>query len=701
MAAAWSLTTGLLVTLSSAANATCPSGPLNETVICTNITGDISVNNCSFQQYACSNSSVLAALPDNILANLSTCYTNDTIESLDPVYLSLFLSKLDMNKTNITFGSLNSQFSSFSPGWRKFLWNGIWPQLIQNLNNSVGPLQWIPSSLQPFLVQVTPDMVTCLQQQNVTCGIFQELVKNLDLAFPKMTDVGRQVLYPALKSFLANKQNVSGSACSQNTTSSVWIQQNLGMFSQFASLGDFTALNPNFIPMDALSFLTLQQIANFSVYSNLINNSAAVGNILAAVSNISSVLDFLSSLNAAAMAKNISSLQPPLAQALLNRTFEALRANISSFNVSDWTQLFQNTLSTVLPEITPDQLNLIPPNLTCGSYQAIIKGLDSKFSKMDPVKQQADFQTFVKPYLKKQGPACSQNLTSSELINLNLKSFSQFLDYSDFLALNANFTALDVLPLLNIRQRVNFTLGANLSADQAASVAGSLQNAGDVYDFLGQLNAAFNGSMLSQPLSQALLNQTFEVLKSNFSNWNSSDWSQLFQNKLSFVLPAITPGQLILINQSISCDSYQAIVAGLNSKFPQMTPGTQKNVFKNLIQPYVKNKGPACSKNGSSSVLLNQNFGKFSVFADYSELVSGLGDKFNASDVVPSLSPPQLANFALNTTMNAQIANSIVGALQNSADVYNFLSSFNAGLASVSDNKTCTGSHSCYAKTNT
>lgn len=36
--------------------------------------------------------------------------------------------------------------------------------------------------------------------------------------------------------------------------------------------------------------------------------------------------------------------------------------------------------------------------------------------------------------------------------------------------------------------------------------------------------------------------------------------------------------------------------------------------------------------------------------------------------------------------MNPQIANSIVGALQNSTDMDNFLSSFNAALSSVSDN---------------
>ncbi|XP_077305524.1 uncharacterized protein LOC143924890 [Lithobates pipiens] len=526
-----------------------------------------------------------------------------------------------MDKTNNIFGSLNSQFSSFSPGWKKFLWNGIWSQQIQNLKNTVDPSQWIPSSLQPFLVQVTPDMMACLQQQNVTCEIYQALVKNLNLAFPNMTDVKRQELYLALKSLLVNKQKVSGSACSQNTISSMWILLNLGKFSQFASIGDFTALNPNFTALEVLPLLTLQQIANFSVALNLTNNSAAIENIVTAVYDAGSVLDFLSYLNAAAMAKNISSLQPPLAQALLSTVFEALKANISSFNISDWTQLFQNTLSTILFEIKPNQLNLISVNLTCGSYQAIVAGLNSKFPQMTPETQKDVFINLIKPYMKNKGPACPKNGSSSALFNQNFGKFSVFADYSDFVSgLGDKFNALDVLPSLTTPQLANFALNTTMNAQIANSIVGALQNSTDIYNFLSSFNAALasnNQTSVDPALSKVLLPQIFQNMQRNFSSFNSSDWAQLFQDKLTAFLPYITPNQLNTLPKNLPCDSYQTILKGLDTSSPRMSTGTKQSIYNTFIKPYLTTKDTSNAivcynqTNANSSAWLVTNMASF------------------------------------------------------------------------------------------
>lgn len=59
-----------------------------------------------------------------------------------------------------------------------------------------------------------------------------------------------------------------------------------------------------------------------------------------------------------------------MAQALLNKTFEAIKSNILIFTMN-WNQLLQDKLSLILPEITPEQLSLIPQNISCDSYQAM------------------------------------------------------------------------------------------------------------------------------------------------------------------------------------------------------------------------------------------------------------------------------------------------------------------------------------------
>ncbi|KAM5151797.1 mesothelin [Mantella aurantiaca] len=527
-------------------------------------------------------------------------------------------------------------------------------------------------------------MVTCLQQQiNMSCGIFQELVKNLDMAFPNMTITNRQDLYPTLRSFLTNQQNVSGSACSQNTNSSAWLTLNFGKFSKLGNFSDFTTLYSNFSALDVLSLLNMQQIADFSVNFNPGNNSAAIDNIMAAISNGSSVLDFLTLLNVAASSRNISSLQPLLAQALLNKTFEALKANISSFNSSNWTTLIQVNLTNILTEITPDQLTLISANLTCDSYQAIIKGLDMKFQQMTTAKQQSIFQTFEKPFLDKQGSNCSKNLNSNDLIYLNMRNFSQFFDFSYFQTLNANFSAMNVLPLLTIPQRVNFTLGANFTDVQAASLAGSLQNTSDVYSFLDQLNAAVsmrNISSLQPLLAQALLNKTFEALKANISSFNSSDWTKLFQGNLTNILTEITPGQLTLISANLTCDSYQAIIKGLDMKFQQMTAAKQQSVFQTFVKPFLDKQGSNCSKNLNSSDLVYQNMRNFSQFFDFSYFQT-LNANFSAMNVLPLLTIPQRVNFTLGANFTDVQAASLAGSLQNTSDVYSFLDQLNAAVS--------------------
>ncbi|XP_072273587.1 mesothelin [Pyxicephalus adspersus] len=617
-----------VVTSTSAANITCSSGSLNETALCANITNAISVTDqCKFpfQSFACSNSSTLTALPDDILATLSTCY-NNTVRTLDPVYVSLFLSKLDANKTNSTYGKLRSQYASLSPEWRKFLLDGIWPQLIQKVNNSADPPQWIPSSLQPFFSQSNPDIVTCLQQQNATCGVFQELVKNLDLEFPNITNNRRQELYPALKLFLSNRLKVSGSACA-NINSSMWIKENFGTFSQFANISDFTELNPNFTALSALPLLTLQQIATFSIDINLSNKSDAVASIMASISNGGSVLDFLSAVNAAAILKNQSTLQAPLSQALLNKTFEVLKSN-SSYSNLNWSQLFQENLTLVLTEITPEQLNLINQSIPCDSYQAIVASLNTKFPQMTPGTQKNVFRNFIQPYMKKNGPSCSKNDSSIALLKRNFGNFSAYADVSEIVSGLGDKFNLDVVPSLSLPQLVSFSLNTTMNVPTANSIVGTLQSPSDISNFFSIFNPAVlsNKTSVDPILSKALITKTFQIMQSNFSSFTSSNWTQLLEGQLGAVLPNINPDQLNQLPKNLSCDSYQAIVKAFDVSFSQMATETKQGVYNTFIKPYLTTKGNSNTvicynkTDVNSSAWLVNNMASFSSIANEGDL---------------------------------------------------------------------------------
>ncbi|XP_077131578.1 uncharacterized protein LOC143786174 [Ranitomeya variabilis] len=113
----------------------------------------------------------------------------------------------------------------------------------------------------------------------------------------------------------------------------------------------------------------MRQVVDFSL-DTTINSTVAAG-IVGMIQNVTDVNTFLDSLNTAGSLNNASSLSPYLSQALLTKTFQMLKQNLGSFNNSDWAQLFQNKLSLVLPEISNDQLSLIPTNISCASYQTM------------------------------------------------------------------------------------------------------------------------------------------------------------------------------------------------------------------------------------------------------------------------------------------------------------------------------------------
>ncbi|XP_069590723.1 otoancorin-like [Ranitomeya imitator] len=514
-------------------------------------------------------------------------------------------------------------------------------------------------------------MVQCLQDKNVSCQVFQELVKNLDALFPNMTDGTKEELFLAFHSFLKN--HTADSACSQTGNSSTWLLQNFGRFMRFASFSHLSELNANFKPLEALNLLTLPQIANFTLELDAAINSSAINIILGTIRNSNDMSDFLGYFNKGASLANITGLSP----ILLNRTFEVIKSN-TSFTTTDWNQLIKDKLTVVLPEITLEQLTLVPQNISCDAYHVIIESLDSSLTHMAPGKPENVYTSFIKPYMTTSGSVCAQN-SSSSFLQQNFGKFSQFADYSDFVAFNKNFSALEVLHVLTLQQVASFSLELSASSDPTTvdNIVGTLHNTADLYDFLKYINNGLslkNTSSLNSALSQALLNKTFETVKANISAFTKSDWTQLLQGNLGAMIPEISSNQLSLIPKNISCDSYQTILGILDLNFPKMNSGNQQDIYKSLIKPYLSNKGSDCSKNLSSSAILKQNLGKFSQFANYKDLEAL---NISGGEILSSLTMQQVVDFSLDTTINSTVAAGIVGMIQNVSDVNTFLDSLN------------------------
>ncbi|XP_053327418.1 uncharacterized protein LOC128501813 [Spea bombifrons] len=620
------LVIGLLV-FSSAANA-CNISAINETEACQSAGGINMMDLCkpTFNVYACAKSSELSSLPDDFLVTLSGCYNNETIMALDPAYAALLFSKLDANKAKVVVSSLNAQMAKLNPRWSSFLMTGAQSLVLKALdsNSSSNWTQPFTQSLQPLLAMANETIFKCLQSQNATCGRFQRLVRGVSLEFNNMPVSRRQELYPAIKSFLINWKNVTGSACAANVNSSVWLVENFGSFSQLGDINEFTALNANFSVVEVLPILSIPQLVKITIESDALNNSAMHGLILHTLQDKNGVYNFLVNLNAVVDAQNKTLPSPALSQALLNKTIQVFISNITTFNSTEWSQFFQNQTAFILPAITLEQLALVPPNSSCNFFQNVIKGLGSQYSNMKPDNRAHLYKSFIKPRLSKEN--CAINATTSTWINLNLGNFSQLASYQDLASLNPNFNALEALSVLTLPQVASFSVAsASLNSTASSLIVGKLQNKTDVYNFLSDLNAAVaanNMSSVSPALSQTLFNKTLQVLGSDIDSFNSTEWSHLFQVQLSSVLPEITEGQLNLIPKNISCNSYQAILKTMEVNRPQIK--NQGVVYTSLIKPYLAQKGNIITCYNSSDVNASawfvNNMGSFFTYTNEQDL---------------------------------------------------------------------------------
>ncbi|XP_018094800.1 uncharacterized protein LOC108703229 isoform X2 [Xenopus laevis] len=679
------LLTSLLVTVSVAANNICPPYSFNETVLCANANSTITniADACewTFEEYACTPEANLDEFTSDLLLNLTACPSS--VMSNDSLYSILFFSKLNSSNADIMLSNLTGQFQNVSKEWKNFFLAGIWPSILQKVNSSNPAPQLIPIHVGPFLPYLSASMMQCLVDKKAPCENIQELVQGIGIEDPGMTITNGKELFPVLKSLL---QNSSGNACSNNVNSSNWLAKYFGKFAQFADYKDFIDLNPNFNALDVLPSLTVTQIVNFCLQPNAVNNSNAAGQIMGILNSSADVQNFLTNLNLAA--NNMSSIPRPLAQGLINKTFQVLIPSLSPSNSSDWAGLFQDNLKFVLPEITTDQLKFLPSNFSCDSFQAVMKAMDSSFNQLKNVKQEDVYKVIIQPNLKNNGLSCSQNVNTSTWVTQNLGKFMQFAEYKDLLAFNAHFNALDVLSNLTVPQVVSFSLESNASSNTnaAGQIMALFPNAADVQNFLVTLNSAAalkNMSAIHGPLALDLINKTLQLLIPSLSPSNSSGWTGLFQDKLKFILPEITTDQLKLLPQTFSCDSFQSVIKAMDTSFSHLKNVKQEDVYKVVIQPYLKNNGSVCSKNVNSSTWINGNFGKYSQFAEYKDLVA-FNPNFNGMDVLSSLTVPQVVSLSLESSAgsNPSAVGQIMALLQNTNNAYDFLAQISSAAAS-------------------
>ncbi|XP_077306315.1 mesothelin-like [Lithobates pipiens] len=153
---------------------------------------------------------------------------------------------------------------------------------------------------------------------------------------------------------------------------------------------------------------------------------------------------FLQTITSMAIQANLSEEQiTTIKTTLLAVELIALQTNVSNYTTEQWTVLFQVYLFNVTAYFNQTLLQFIPKNITCSSYQAIVKAFSLQFSSMTNDAREAIYQNFLKPYLTTKAANYTVVCDAGSFENwreLNFGAFFYFFSLEEIMTLNKNFT---------------------------------------------------------------------------------------------------------------------------------------------------------------------------------------------------------------------------------------------------------------------
>ncbi|XP_072319753.1 uncharacterized protein [Eucyclogobius newberryi] len=465
---------------------------------------------------------------------------------------------------------------------------------------------WFRVKLLPLLPDVAPELLSCLSQKNFSCSVYHSIVQDLSehmQALGASAQSSQSVYENFIQPFLQLHHSTDAPCLSNN--SALWLQQNFGAFSRFASITDFYRLNPHFSGVEALSLLSPVQTAQL-----LLLPLGPTPPERAQV--VEQVFGFL--------------LSAP--HGLFQEVMQAVLQLAPEVNVPCplYTQMFLSlygSVPTVSPALEPqvwaaieDLMTLapqecVPENITCPVTQANssfvcgqLSGNDSwSFSNIS-ADSVCDFP--LEKY------ACTQleNFTAPHLASL----------LSCDLGGNSSHSSVLWKLLLT---RLSSILEQALDLLAATPMGRVSTSAPEILDVLGEMR-------LSMLTDQELRNSSL------VHTW--------FPLRLRWFLPHAS-GRFLrcLSTRNISCSSYQYVLQIFSQNFEEMTLHQQKVILKNYILHFLSSplSGPGCVSMNSSE-WLQQNLGPFSRLLPLKHLLQ-LNPHLNLLDVVPLLTPEQSA----------------------------------------------------------
>ncbi|XP_026121062.1 uncharacterized protein LOC113100655 [Carassius auratus] len=439
---------------------------------------------------------------------------------------------------------------------------------------------WFQGRLRPFLPAVSRDFLSCLSSKNFSCDTYQVVVQALSRQASLM-EVGQQrVVFTEFVNPFLSRDDLPDPACLANTTSSAdWLEKNFGNFSVYATLEDLQRLNENFSSFASLALLSPSQVAELTLSSGALNNTNQIVAVFDRLENgnaFKNVEEFLTTLTAS---PEIPDIAPAVRDVMMNRTFVIIELKFPEFVAHDWEVWFTEKLIPVLPSFTAEMLLKVTAGINCTNYHVIVEGMGDVFYKMTFTRRQEITRVLVE-HLKQfavrfNSPDCRKDIgNDAEWLDINLGLFSTVANYTDLKELN--ISGLAALESLSPDQKAELLLdpstGALENVTVVKEVLSSILRAPDekqlekFFETFVEVSKEENIAYITNAdVRDAILNLTLTALAPKFPLFQTSDYELWFQINLVVLLASFRPSVLVVIPANLTCDSYDAILKGLDN----------------------------------------------------------------------------------------------------------------------------------------
>ncbi|XP_067298496.1 uncharacterized protein mslnb [Pseudorasbora parva] len=524
-----------------------------------------------------------------------TCGLTDLVEHVATVLHCAARSNLTLNEETLlnvllhlsqNLNGLLQQLSKTNFSSQSSPFSDILDQIVDdtftmsNLHDESFVRLWFQVKLKPLLSTLMPEYLTCLSHKEFSCQTYQILISELSNNMFLISDAQNVYKY-FIFSFLS-RQNVSGGCPAEN--SSLWVTQNLGEFSKFATLMEMYQLNQDFNAVDALVVLSPRQTAE------LIVEDFAGLPVKRDIINI--VFDHI--------------LVSPEDRGLLEMLgYLIVLAREMGLECSSYQQIVQRLQEAVVPphmmQPVKDNVNQLEEMAPPGCFRPLVTCISTPFNETS---------------------ICDGISSNKTLLSTGLVSAPCSIDLQQYACSSlTGFTAENLTGLLKCQLSSNSTYSKEIWKLLFIKTNNVLDGALSIFS-----NSVANKS---QPIRGDVVSQVLDVIgELRLERITPDQWSDvafinmLLGSYLKPFLPFVSPSLLqCTSSKNLSCQTYQHILA----EFRLMNETQGRNIVEFFILPFLRRNatdaGCVSSANSSTEWLL-KNFGPFTKFMNLTYLLS-------------------------------------------------------------------------------